>query len=92
MSSPRAISCTDAANCTVIGDYPDNARYRMDAFIATEKHGGWTKAVPLPGLAALQSTAGNRYTDVDALACDPAGDLRRWASSPTRGGTRFPSC
>ena len=73
VSSPRAISCTDAADCTVIGDYPDNAHYRMDAFIATEKHGGWTKAAPLPGLAALQSTAGNRYTDVDALACDPAG-------------------
>jgi hypothetical protein len=70
---PRVIFCADSGDCTVIGDYPDNPGHRMDAFISTETGGAWKAATSLPGLAALQSTASTRYTDVDALACDPDG-------------------
>lgn len=69
---PRAIACDGSGDCTVVGGYPDSAG-RDDAFIATERHGAWTPAAPLPGLAALQSTSSTRYTDVDGLACDSSG-------------------
>ena len=68
---PRAISCADSADCTVVGDYPSHGK--MDAFIATDSQGVWADAKPLPGLAALQSAASTRYTDVDGMACDSAG-------------------
>jgi hypothetical protein len=68
---PRAISCTDSADCTVVGDYPSHGK--ANAFIASATGGVWTAAATLPGLAALQSTASTRYTDVDGIACDSAG-------------------
>ena len=68
---PTAVSCADSADCTVIGDYPSHGR--DDEFIATETGGAWTNATPLPGLAALQSTASTRYSYVSGLACDSAG-------------------
>jgi hypothetical protein len=71
VSEPRGAYCADSRDCTIVGDYPDQGR--MSAFIATEAHGVWTSAAPLPGLAALASVSKSRYVDADALACDPSG-------------------
>ena len=71
VAGPRAISCTDSADCTVVGNYPSHGK--MNAFIATETGGVWTDAAALPGLASLQSSSGKRYTDVDGIACDAGG-------------------
>ncbi|MCL2582450.1 MAG: hypothetical protein FWE35_08350 [Streptosporangiales bacterium] len=72
-----AVSCWAPGDCTVAGTYAPGARGRAlitQAFTAGARNGTWGAAVPLTGLAAL-NTAGQ--AQVTALSCAP---VRRGAT------------
>jgi len=71
-ASVTAISCRSAGNCSVGGSYRDKAG-AFRAFVENEKNGTWTKAIPVPGLAALTATNGVKDSGVVALSCASAG-------------------
>ena len=47
-----SISCGSSDNCTAAGSYKDCHRH-WQGFVAIEKNGAWSKAIPVPGVAAL---------------------------------------
>lgn len=65
-----SVSCASAGNCAVGGSYAARGGTRQ-AFIASEVNGVWGKAVPIPGLAAL-NTGGDAL--VSSVSCASAGD------------------
>ncbi|MHB1594327.1 MAG: hypothetical protein ACYCO9_20820 [Streptosporangiaceae bacterium] len=65
------IACTAPGDCTVAGSDKTAGSANPQAFIITEKNGGWGMAMPVPGLAALSS--GNQ-TSLNALSCPAAGN------------------
>ena len=65
------IACTAPGDCTVGGSYKMTSSANPQAFILTEKNGGWGTATPVPGLAALNS--GN-WASLTALSCPAAGN------------------
>ena len=69
-----ALSCWAPGDCTVAGTYASAVRGRdliTGAFVAGQRGGRWGQAVPLPGLAAL-NTGGQ--AEVSALSCAPGGE------------------
>lgn len=71
-AAAAAISCWAPGDCTVAGTYATAVRGRdllTGAFVASQRGGAWGPAVPLPGLAAL-NTGGQ--AEVSALSCAPA--------------------
>jgi len=58
--------------CSVGGSYRDKAG-AFHAFVENEKNGTWTKAIAVPGLAALTATSGVKDSGVVALSCASAG-------------------
>ncbi len=59
-----AVSCSSAGNCVAGGDAD------RQSFVASEVHGTWHPAAPVPGLAALAKQGAT----VDALSCTAPGD------------------
>lgn len=67
-----AVSCWAPGDCVVAGTYAPGARGRdllTQAFTARASNGTWGAAVPLKGLAALNTT---EQAEVTALSCAPA--------------------
>jgi hypothetical protein len=64
----RSLSCASAGNCAVGGDYWD--RRGQQGFVAVRRHGRWAKAIPVPGLEALNKGG---FADVNSVSCAPAG-------------------
>ena len=60
------IACPAAGDCTAAGSGTTTA------FLATERHGTWRKAVPVPGLAALTQPGDTSF--VGELACPSPGN------------------
>jgi hypothetical protein len=66
----NAVSCVPAGGCAIGGYYADRS-HRRQGFVATEDNGKWTKPIPLPGLAAL-NTGG--FAEVGSLSCPAPGN------------------
>jgi hypothetical protein len=65
-----SVTCESAGNCAIAGSYRDSHRH-WQAFAVSQDNGTWGKAIPLPGVAAL-----NKGGDavVDDLSCPSAGN------------------
>ena len=71
-SDPTAISCPAPGDCTAA---------LARGYLASERHGTWRKAFPVPGLAALRH---GQPTDFGVISCPSLG-------SCTAAGSYFPS-
>lgn len=63
-----SVSCASAGNCAAGGSYLD-ASFHAHGFVLTEQNGRWSRAIEVPGLAALRP----RYASINAVSCAPAG-------------------
>jgi hypothetical protein len=66
-----AVSCGSPGNCAVGGTYLDRRGHHL-AFVASERNGIWTKAIEIPGLAALST--GRSVYPIVSLSCASAGN------------------
>jgi hypothetical protein len=64
------VSCSSPGNCAVAGDYTYG--HRISAFVADERSGKWSKAIRVPGLAALQF--GSQNVGINSVSCSSAGN------------------
>ena len=64
-----SVSCASAASCAAGGDYQDHAG-NDEGFVASERHGRWGRAIPLPGLRVLNVIG---EAAVNSVSCAPAG-------------------
>jgi hypothetical protein len=65
-----SLSCSSAGNCSA-GGLSSDGRGNRQAFVVSERNGAWRKAIPVPGLAVLNSGSGALATTV---SCASAGD------------------
>jgi hypothetical protein len=66
-----SVSCGSAGNCASGGIYDEQTDVRGQGFVAIERNGHWSKAVQVPGLAALNTGGG--VTEVVTVSCASAG-------------------
>ncbi|MDW3213468.1 MAG: hypothetical protein R8G01_05690 [Ilumatobacteraceae bacterium] len=66
----RAISCTSDGNCSAGGYYTDAGDVNQ-AFVVSQVDGVWGDAMPVPGLAALNT---GDDAEVNVLSCGAPGD------------------
>jgi len=64
------VSCASAGDCAAGGSYQD-APDEDQGFVVSERNGRWGKAIPIPGLQAL-NTGGD--AQVFSVSCGPAGN------------------
>ena len=69
-ASTGSLSCASAGNCSAGGTYYDSSGHPQ-AFVVTEAHGTWGRAVEVPGLAALDRGGNPGITEV---SCGGAGN------------------
>ncbi len=82
------VSCPSAGNCAAGGDYRDR-HHNEQGFVAGERHGRWGKAIPVPGLAALNVGGG---AGVEQVSCGSAGNCLAGGSYAYDGsGSRYSS-
>ena len=65
-----SVSCASAGNCTAGGQYTDGSM-NTQAFVASQRHGRWRKAIEVPGTATL-NTGG--LAQVSSVSCASAGN------------------
>ncbi len=65
-----SLSCPSAGNCTAGGYYTDQVG-NLEAVVADERNGTWSKARKIPGLSRLNA-AGN--AQIRSLSCPSAGN------------------
>ena len=70
VASVLALSCPSAGNCVAGGSYTDHAG-QLQAMVASERNGTWSKALKIPGLPKLNA-GGN--AQIRALSCPSAGN------------------
>jgi len=63
------VSCPSAGNCAAGGFYAD-AKFHLQAFVASERDGRWAKAIEVPGTAALNAGGS---ASVSEVSCGSAG-------------------
>jgi hypothetical protein len=63
-----SVSCVSPGNCAVGGDYWKR-NLQSPAFVASLRHGRWSKAIEVPGVGALESD-----TWVSSVSCGSAGN------------------
>ena len=66
----NSVSCASAGNCAVGGYYSGGGSPQL-AFVASERHGAWARAIEVPGLAALNNPG---FAEVNSVSCGAAGD------------------
>ena len=71
----EAVSCPSSGNCGAGGGYADSGGEQ--GFVVSQTAGTWGQAIPVPGLAALNSGG---YAYVTSISCASAGNC-------TAGGT-----
>jgi len=66
----NGIACRSAGNCVAVGDYENGRSMNLQAFIATESHGRWSRAFTprLPANASAPASA-----QLEAVACTRDG-------------------
>jgi hypothetical protein len=67
-SQVTSVSCSSPGNCAAAGYYTTRS-YNSLAFVVSERHGRWGKALEVPGIAAL-SKAG--FAVIDSVSCATA--------------------
>jgi hypothetical protein len=77
----RSVSCASAGSCAAGGFYSGQHEYLL-GFVATEAHGTWGTATPVPGLAAL-ATRG--LAEVASVSCGSAGSCAAGGDYAGRG-------
>jgi hypothetical protein len=65
-----SVSCSSAGNCAAGGQYTDGVGFDQQAFVVSERHGVWGKAIEVPGSAALNKGG---VAIVESVSCTPAG-------------------
>jgi hypothetical protein len=78
----NSVSCASPGNCGAAGTYADGAG-QVQAFVANQTDGTWGKAIPVPGLAAL-NVGGN--ADFTVLSCASPGNCSAGGQYSTRSG------
>lgn len=69
-----SLSCASAGNCAAGGSYVPTTN-AFEAFVASERGGGWAKAEEVPGTATLNvGSIVNTAAQVNALSCPSPGD------------------
>ncbi len=70
----NSVSCASAGSCAVGGDYQDR-HDDLQGFVAVERDGGWSTAIKVPGLQAL-NTGGfpGEGAQVLSVSCGSAGN------------------
>lgn len=68
-AQPSDVSCGAPGDCATGGFY--NSTSGTEAFVVSEKHGVWGKAIEVPGSAAANTGA---FAEVNAVSCPSAGD------------------
>lgn len=70
IAATNSVSCS-RTTCMAGGYYGSNSHQGItEGFLATERHGTWGHATPVPGLARLNTDG---YAQVDAVSCAPDG-------------------
>ena len=69
-SEVNSVSCASAGNCSAGGYYLDGSG-NFQGFVVSERNGAWGKAVPVPGLGAL-NLGGS--AQVSSVSCASAGN------------------
>src|SRR5215471_18983464 len=65
-----SVSCPSAGNCAASGFYFDSL-IRHQAFVVSERNGGWAKAIKVPGTARLNA---GEYAFASSVSCSSAGN------------------
>jgi hypothetical protein len=65
-----SVSCASAGNCAAAGFYSD-ASGNLQAFVVSERHGVWGRAIEVPGSGALNKGA---EAAVESVSCASAGN------------------
>jgi hypothetical protein len=65
-----SVSCARPGNCSAGGYYTDSSGHEQ-AFVVTELHGTWGRAMEVPGTAALNRGG---FAGLTSLSCAQAGD------------------
>jgi hypothetical protein len=66
---PGSVSCATAGSCAAAGTYT-NSHQRYRVWVAAERDGRWHKAIPVPGLAALNKGG---FAAVWSVSCGSPG-------------------
>ena len=77
-----SVSCRSAGNCSAGGSYEDRLS-NTQAFVVTEHNGTWSKAIEVPGTAALNKGGG---ATVNAVSCASAGNCSAGGSYTDSAG------
>jgi hypothetical protein len=74
VASVTSVSCASAGNCVAGGEYTDRSGHQQ-AFVASERNGGWRAAIEVPGTGALNKggPAGGSAL-VSSVSCASAGN------------------
>jgi hypothetical protein len=84
-SSIAQVSCPSPGNCAAGGDYQDGPVH-YGAFVVSEVNGRWRRALPVPGMAALQTGI---FADVSTVSCAAAGNCAAGGRYDGPGGARY---
>ncbi|HEX9553820.1 MAG TPA: hypothetical protein VF983_11500 [Streptosporangiaceae bacterium] len=74
----NSVSCGSAGSCAAVGDYADGGRHQQ-GFVAVKENGGWSRAVEVPGLGALNKGGAAYVSSVSCASpgnCAAGGDYR----------------
>ena len=70
IASVLSVSCAPGGACAAGGAYAPAAGGAQVAFVVSERGGHWTRAIEVPGLAALDTA---RESVTNSVSCSPAG-------------------
>ncbi len=65
-----AVSCPSPGDCAAGGSYSSHS-FRKQAFVVSEAHGTWGKAIEVPGTATLNT---HHNATVDSISCSSPGN------------------
>ncbi|HEY3905910.1 MAG TPA: hypothetical protein VGM14_18515 [Streptosporangiaceae bacterium] len=77
-----SIACVSAGNCAAGGFYDNSLAFDSPAFVVSERHGVWTKAIRVPGLFP-------RNAQVLSLSCSRQGYCAAGGGYLNRAGNAF---
>jgi hypothetical protein len=79
--SVSSVSCSSAGNCAAAGYYDTPGREQ--AFVVSQVHGRWGRAIEVPGTAALGAGGG---AEASSVSCSPAGTCSAAGDYTDRSG------
>jgi hypothetical protein len=67
----ESVSCARVGDCSAGGDYAASGSDISAAFVVTERHGRWGRAIEVPGSARLNRGG---EAEIDTVSCSAPGD------------------